>query len=598
VECFFLIRVLSLIVAIAGIAFMASLAASWAGANPQAATYPRAQALITSGSLWGPPAGFNPYFTNYATGTVGLCNETLQRYDPLKDAYINWLAKSAKFTKKKTYTVVVRRGIKWSNGQKFTGKDVAFNFKLGRFSTAFWNDLYGNLKSIRAKGLTVTFKFKGTPNYVQWQNLVWNLPMVNRGQARTITSAASLEAFGQQVPIGTGPYEFDPVGYDPEVRVVWKKKAVWWAAQQKLAPSPKPKFVIDIWSHSNLNGLSPILSKVYDLENTYLPGVTDYVKSGDMHTYFPKAPYNLSAGTSWLEVNTTKPALNNKAFRKALATSININQIVAYDYGNTVLPANATGLLPTWKKWVDQKQLKALGFTYSTDKAKALLAAAGYKDVNGDGYVETPGGAVIDLKIGVPWGWADWESARDMIIASAKNAGIRLHKDEGDFNHWQSERNSGAFDLVVDNNYQLSDSPWTYYNGIFHLPVKARCLGTRQAAQQNAAEQCRQAQGADEEDAEDHSDRASDHSALVQRRLGAVEVQVLEELALVDLEAELLPLYVAGLHADDRDRHDHAPEARLNSRRRPGGDTTDRSHTVRLDTARVWESSRRDTNVR
>ena len=40
-----------------------------------------------------------------------------------------------------------------------------------------------------------------------------------------------------------------------------------------------------------------------------------------------------------------------------------------------------------------------------------------------------------------------------------------------DFNTWQSDRNTGNFDLVVDNNYQLSDNPWTYWNGIFHLPV-------------------------------------------------------------------------------------------------------------------------------
>jgi peptide/nickel transport system substrate-binding protein len=100
-----------------------------------------------------------------------------------------------------------------------------------------------------------------------------------------------------------------------------------------------------------------------------------------------------------------------------------------------------------------------------------MLAAAGYKDANGDGYVENKDGSKLDLKIAVPQGWSDWESARDMIVASAKDAGIRMHKDEGDFNHWQTERNQGLFDTIVDNNYQLSDNPWTYYNGIFNMPV-------------------------------------------------------------------------------------------------------------------------------
>ena len=80
-------------------------------------------------------------------------------------------------------------------------------------------------------------------------------------------------------------------------------------------------------------------------------------------------------------------------------------------------------------------------------------------------------GSKIDLTIQVPQGWSDWEAARDMIVASAKAAGIRITAKIGDFNAWQSDRNTGKFDLVIDNNYQLSDNPWTYWNGIYHLPV-------------------------------------------------------------------------------------------------------------------------------
>ena len=40
-----------------------------------------------------------------------------------------------------------------------------------------------------------------------------------------------------------------------------------------------------------------------------------------------------------------------------------------------------------------------------------------------------------------------------------------------DFNAWQTDRNTGKFDLVVDNAYQLSDNPWSYWNGVFHMPV-------------------------------------------------------------------------------------------------------------------------------
>ena len=462
------ILALGLVAVVAAVAFTASLSSGHAGAQSKAASYPRNQTLVTSGTQWGPIAGTNPYVGNYATGMVELVNETLLRYDPLKDRYINWLAKSARFSGKKVYTVKVRPGIKWSNGQKFTGKDVAWNFRLGRFSSAYWHNLYSSLKSIKVKGLTVKFNFKGTPQYIQWQHLIWNLPLINPAQGGSINNK-TLTTYSPENPIGTGPYALDPAGYDATVRVVWKKKAVWWAAKQKLAPSPAPKYVIDLTSGTCNTECWPL--DVEDLNNNYLPGVQKYVKSGQMQTYFPEKPYNLSANTAWLELNTTKPALNDKRFRKALATSIDIGNIVKNDYGDLVLPANATGLLPTWKKWVDRKQLKSLGFKYSTDRTKSMLLAAGYADKDSDGCVETPGGKKIDLKIAVPSGWSDWEMARDMIIASAKKAGICMHKDEGDFNHWQKERNQGLFDTVIDNNYQLSDSPWTYYDGIFHLPI-------------------------------------------------------------------------------------------------------------------------------
>jgi peptide/nickel transport system substrate-binding protein len=469
-----------------GIAALALTLVGFAGAASSTDTsYPRAESLITTGAQWPPIKGFNPYFDNYAIGTVGLCNETLLRYDPLKDKYINWLARSAKFTGARAYTLEVRPGIKWSNGQAFTGKDVAFNFKLGRFPNAFWHDQYATLKSIKVKGLTVTFTFKGTPDYAQWQHLIWNLPMVNPGQAHTIQSAASLESYGQQAPIGTGPYELDVAGYDPASRVVWKKKAAWWAAEQKLAPSPKPTYVINLASDGCL-WVFDWCYEIVDLDNDYIPGIGAYFRD-EIQTYYQAKPFHLSANTSWLTPNTKHKPLDDRAFRRALAMSIDTDSIVASDYHELVLKANATGLLPTWKKWVDQKQLKSLGFSYDIVKAKGLLAAAGYKDVNGDGYVENKDGSPINLKISVPSGWSDWETAEGMIVYSAKAAGIRITTDVGDYNHYVLQRNSGAFDLVLDNTPQISDDPGSYFDFLFHQPIFGTQTSTNFSRYKNKA---------------------------------------------------------------------------------------------------------------
>ena len=314
--------------------------------------------------------------------------------------------------------------------------------------------------------------FKGTPNYDQWQNLMWNLPMIQKAQASQagsggIHSAADLTTYSPADPIGTGPYKLDSL--DPTTRVVWVKKSSWWAAAQNVAPSPAPIYIIDLCNTNNTNALTFIVNDVEDLNNNYLPGIQDLVKSGKAQTYFPGSPYDLSANTAWLTPNDTRKPLSDPIFRRALAMSVNINGIVTNDYGHLVLPANQTGLLNIWNKWINKALVKKYGFKYSIAGAVKLLKAHGYKIKKG--YFVNKNGSPISLGIAVPQGWSDWESARDMIIASAKKAHIHIRSIVGDFNAYQNARNLGNFDLVIDNTYQITDNPYMYFNGLFHLPI-------------------------------------------------------------------------------------------------------------------------------
>jgi peptide/nickel transport system substrate-binding protein len=87
--------------------------------------YPRAETLYTTGKQWGPPSTWNPLDPNAATGVVGLQYETLFLYDPLADKWTPWLAEGGTWTDPTTYTIKVRQGVKWSDGQALTAADVA-----------------------------------------------------------------------------------------------------------------------------------------------------------------------------------------------------------------------------------------------------------------------------------------------------------------------------------------------------------------------------------------------------------------------------------------------------------------------------------------
>ena len=439
------------------------------GAGASNVSYPRSQTLITSGTQWGNIAGFNPFAGSYAAGMIGLNLETLLRYDPIKDKYIDWLAKSATWTANKQFTIVVRSGIKWSNGKPFTAADVRFNLKVLRFKTSAWNNLYLNFKSIATKGNKVVIAFKHTPNYVQWQNALWNIPMISPVNGKVITTAQKLTTYNPANPIGTGPYSLQRSGFDATTRVVWVKTGQWWAAKQGLLPMPKPKYIIDLVNTSNTNSLNAVLAGVEDLNNNFLPGVDKLVQAKKVLTYYKKAPYMLSANTAWLEPNTTVKPLNDPVFRRALALAVNPSRYAKQAEGNLVLPAKSSGLLPTWSKYNNKAAIKKYGFTHNVKAARTLLQKHGYK-LSG-GYFTNKDGSKIDLSIMVPQGWSDWETARDMIVSDAKAAGIRLHTVVQSQNAWISARGTGDFDLALDNHWQISDNPWTYWNGIFHLPV-------------------------------------------------------------------------------------------------------------------------------
>ncbi len=250
--------------------------------------------------------------------------------------------------------------------------------------------------------------------------------------------------------------------------MVWVRNDNWWA-KTALGKSVAPKYIVDLVNTSNENSLGLVLQGQEDLNNNYLPGISTLLQGGyALHTYFPSAPYHLAANTAWLDINLQKKPMGDVNFRKALAYAINVADIVSRDYGNMVQAANPTGLLPTWDKYVDQAVINSLGTSYDPVKAKQTLAAAGYKDVNGDGFVEAPDGSKIALKIIVPNGWSDWMAAIQIISNNAQAVGINVQPNYPDFNGYLDARLNGTFDLAIDNQAQISNTPWSYYHFIFY----------------------------------------------------------------------------------------------------------------------------------
>ncbi|NUT09622.1 MAG: ABC transporter substrate-binding protein, partial [Nonomuraea sp.] len=441
--------------------------AATAQADPD--SLPRNETLYTTGTQWGPPANYNPIREwDSAVGTKGLVYETLFHYDATAAKLTPWLAESGSWTDDTTYQLKLRTGVKWSDGQPLTAKDVAFTFEVGKMETIPYHNLWDWLKSVEAvDDQTVKFTFSKA-NYQEWDFMLYSRSILPEHVWKGRSEKEVLDGVNDN-PVATGAYTFMSKDQD---RVVLKRRDDWWG-KAALNMEPKPRYIVDIATPSNEVAMGLLLQKGLDLSNNFLPGVANLVKGNfGLSTYYAEPPYMLSANTAWLVPNTTKKPMDDPAFRKALASSVDVKKIVEGVYGNLVKAASPTGLLPQWEQFVDQSVVGASGFAFDTAKAKKLLADAGYKDADGDGFVENKDGSKISLSLIVPSGWTDWMESARSIAASAKTAGIQITPDFPDFNALVEKRQRGDFDLLINNERQLSNSPYTYYEYMFQLPVQ------------------------------------------------------------------------------------------------------------------------------
>ncbi|MEM3529402.1 MAG: ABC transporter substrate-binding protein [Thermofilum sp.] len=247
--------------------------------------------------------------------------------------------------------------------------------------------------------------------------------------------------------LGSGMYK---VLYTGDDYFILERVDNWWG-KDVFGKLPGPKYIKGVIVYSNQVAANMLGAGELDWSTFYIPGGPTMVQKGYVVSFYSKSPYYLSANVAFLFLNTAKKPFNDPNFRKALYYAIDINKIINSAYEGAVVASNPVGLLPYWQQYLATDLLNQYGYKYDPQKAKQILDQAGYKDVNGDGWRETPDGKPLKVTIIVPYGWTDWMFAAISIADDLKAVGINAEAVFPDFGAYVEQIDKGTYDAAINN---------------------------------------------------------------------------------------------------------------------------------------------------
>jgi len=271
-------------------------------------------------------------------------------------------------------TFHLRRGITWHDGHPFTAEDVLFTYRLTidpKTPTAYAGDFLrvDTAQVIDPFTFRVTYKEPFAPALTSWGAAVLPRHLLE-GKDITTTPLS-------RHPIGTGPYLFKE-----------------WKTGQKIVLVSNPDY---FEGRPYIDGY--IMRIIPDMATMFLElrakgidrmGLTplQYTRQTENNLFrksFNKYRY-LSFSYTYLGYNLENPLFKDRRVRQAISYAINKEEIV-----NGVLLGlgqETTGPFKpgTWPYNADVKK-----YPYDPQKARDLLADAGWRDSDGDGLMDRNG---------------------------------------------------------------------------------------------------------------------------------------------------------------------------------------------------------------
>ncbi len=365
-----------------------------------------------------PPKSFNEIVSNETSTSEVLMHiyEGLTISDPVSGDIVPHLAKSWDISEDGLqYTFYLRDDVKWNDGHPFTAHDVAFTFNDLIFNENIRN-ASRDIFMIGGQPIRVTalddhvVRFDLPQRFAPFLRMVGRAILPRHSLERVVRQgrfewALGLDSDPKDI-VGTGAFMLER--YVPGQRVILKRNPYHWqhdAAGQRLPYLDR--LIIEIVQNRDLSMMRFQQGRVdyYALRGEDFPllkpreeaiGFTIYktgVTSGSQFLFFNQNTGTDASGNPYVDPVKLE-WFRDVRFRRAVAYAIDRQSMI-----DTLM--NGLGV-PQWSPAGPSSPFHnpdVPQYHYNPGKARQLLAEAGFRDINGDGWLQDAKGNTVEFNL-------------------------------------------------------------------------------------------------------------------------------------------------------------------------------------------------------